>query len=595
VGINRILALRGDEPRGEEYFVQVDSQFQHAIDLVRYIRSHHGDTFSIGVAGYPEGHDDALTLDREVHFLKEKVDAGADFVVTQLFYDVEGFLKWYRSCRAAGASGHARQYLVSLITAAGITVPVLPGIMPIQNYQSFRRMTGLCKSLVPDEVNDALAPIAHDDTLVKDFGVRFAQETIRRLRTAEPSITGFNLCTLNLEKSVRRILDGLDWVPHCASMYGPSEGADGTALPSKVTPHLNGASEAPPATHAGQLAPRLDAPATWDDFPNGRFGDARSPAYGDLDGWGVSLKLTPAEALQHWGRPTSAADIGAVFAAYIRGAIPAIAWSDEPLRLESSVILHDLTRLNVDRGWWTVGSQPAVDGAPSDDRAHGFGPKGGYVYQKAFVEFFCPRDEVDALARRAEETNRAADGRRVTYFAGGSEPASFRTNMAPGEVNAVTWGVFPGQDLVTTTLIEELSFKAWKVRSAGASPSQSHPTRVDRKRPFRSGTSGSDSTRRRRRAESSSRASSRTAGLCRSCTTTTKTVAGSGASSGWIRNDGSEGAHDVQCCCMSSPSSLGLVLGRLALVLLVSTRIAGTRGVGRVHVLDISVEILRAW
>lgn len=320
-------------------------------------------------------------------------------------------------------------------------------------------MTGLCKSLVPDEVQDALRPIQTDDTLVKDFGVDFAQETIRRLRAAEPSITGFNLCTLNLEKSVRRILDGLDWVPRAASMYSSSTTGD---TPQKGP--LPKAAEAPPAASSSNLGPRLDAPATWDDFPNGRFGDARSPAYGDLDGWGVSLKITPAEALHHWGRPTTNADVSQVFARYIRGDIPAIAWSDEPLRLESSVILNDLTRLNVDRGWWTVGSQPAVDGAPSSDPTYGFGPKGGYIYQKSFVEFFCPQSEIDALARRAEETNKAADARKVTFYAGGRLAEEFRTNMAPGEVNAVTWAAFPGQDLVTTTLIEEMSFKAWKVR-----------------------------------------------------------------------------------------------------------------------------------
>lgn len=103
IGIGRILALRGDEPRGEEYFVAVDSQFQHAVDLVRYIRRQHGATFSLGVAGYPEVHDRQFSLDQEIKHLKEKVDAGADFVVTQLFYDVEGFLTYYRSCRAAGA------------------------------------------------------------------------------------------------------------------------------------------------------------------------------------------------------------------------------------------------------------------------------------------------------------------------------------------------------------------------------------------------------------------------------------------------------------------------------------------------------------
>lgn len=112
-----------DPPRGEEYWVAADNQFQHAADLVRYIRRKHGDTFCIGVAGtvgilnqlahaqpneraeligYPEGHADSDDKTEDVEFLYQKQDAGADFVVTQLFYDVKAFIVWYRSCRTRG-------------------------------------------------------------------------------------------------------------------------------------------------------------------------------------------------------------------------------------------------------------------------------------------------------------------------------------------------------------------------------------------------------------------------------------------------------------------------------------------------------------
>ena len=142
MGIKNILALRGDPPRGDEYWVAADEQFQHAADLVRYIRQEHGDYFCLGVAGYPEGHCDAEDKSQEIHFLKAKVDAGADFVITQLFYDVDVYMNWYNACRKQG-----------------INVPIIPGIMPIQSYNSFRRMVKLCDSSIPDHIIQDLEPI----------------------------------------------------------------------------------------------------------------------------------------------------------------------------------------------------------------------------------------------------------------------------------------------------------------------------------------------------------------------------------------------------------------------------------------------------
>jgi methylenetetrahydrofolate reductase (NADPH) len=105
-GIETILALRGDPPRGEEEWIPVDPNFSHGVDLVSYIRSspEFSSHFCIGVAAYPDGHDKETAEDVELNYLKAKVDAGADFIVTQLFYDVEGFLQWVKKVRAKGQS-----------------------------------------------------------------------------------------------------------------------------------------------------------------------------------------------------------------------------------------------------------------------------------------------------------------------------------------------------------------------------------------------------------------------------------------------------------------------------------------------------------
>ncbi|BGO97810.1 Methylenetetrahydrofolate reductase 1 [Rhodotorula toruloides] len=449
LGVVNLLALRGDPPRGEEYWTASSDKFQHATDLIKYIRKEYGDDFCIGVAGYPEGHADSADKLADVEYLFEKQQAGADFVVTQLFYDVGVFMEWYRACRKRG-----------------ITIPIIPGIMPIQNYLSFRRMTNLCGTHIPPQILDDLQRIQHDDAAVKEYGVQLAVKMMREL--FENDIRGFHLCTLNLEKSVTRVLELLQWVEpgstKISARLRKGLSPNGAPLP-KVINSLRPA----PSTGANVAGPdiaRKDSPASWDEFPNGRFGDARSPAYGEMDGYGVSLKLPPGEAMRQWGQPTALSDVSRVFSSYLRGSLPSNPWSEEPLRAETEMISSHLIEMNDKRHWWTVGSQPAVDGAPSADSVHGFGPKGGYVYQKAFVEFFLTKEELDELERKSDEDERRrresgeGDDGLIKWFAGNAK-GDFRCNMGKGDVNAVTWGVFGAKEIVTTTLIEEMSFRAW--------------------------------------------------------------------------------------------------------------------------------------
>jgi methylenetetrahydrofolate reductase (NADPH) len=137
--------------------------------------------------------------------------------------------------------------------------------MPIQSYQSFRRMVKLCKSYIPPRILEELDPIQTDDTAVKEYGVNLAVAMMQELQAN--GVTGFHVCTLNLEKSIRRTIEKLEWKRA-----------------------VNGNS-----SETASSLPR--AMQHWDEHPNGRFGDVSSPAYGELDGWGVSLKLTVRVAL----------------------------------------------------------------------------------------------------------------------------------------------------------------------------------------------------------------------------------------------------------------------------------------------------------
>jgi methylenetetrahydrofolate reductase (NADPH) len=132
IGITNILALRGDPPAGHERWTAVEGGFHNAIDLVRHIKNKHGDYFCIAVAAYPETHLECEDPELDVQRLKEKLDAGADFAITQMFFDVQIYVDFVNKCRRAG-----------------IVQPIIPGILPIMTYTGFKRMTEFCQTKVP--------------------------------------------------------------------------------------------------------------------------------------------------------------------------------------------------------------------------------------------------------------------------------------------------------------------------------------------------------------------------------------------------------------------------------------------------------------
>jgi methylenetetrahydrofolate reductase (NADPH) len=250
VGLQNILALRGDPPRGQESWTSVDTGFSFAADLVRYIRQQYGDYFCIGVAGYPEGHPDSPDKSADLLFLKEKIDAGADYIVTQLFYDADLYLNW-----------------VNAVRELGIHAPILPGLMIIQNYGSFKRMTGLCGTHVPQFILDALEPIKDDDSAVKEYGIQMMIDMCKKLY--ENGQDGFHFYTMNLERATSLVLEGLGFVaplevvkrlPWCPSLAS-----------NRTKENVR------PAFWRKRPKSYISRTQNWDDFPNGRWGDSRSP------------------------------------------------------------------------------------------------------------------------------------------------------------------------------------------------------------------------------------------------------------------------------------------------------------------------------
>lgn len=166
-GCTNILALRGDPPREKEKWRAVEGGFQYAKDLVKYIKEKYGNHFDIGVAGYPEGSDDQSDPELLMDHLKEKVDAGGTFIITQMFYDVDNFLKWVETARGRG-----------------IKVPIIPGIMPIQTYAAFRRRATWSNCHIPQTWMDALEPVKNDDAAVREIGSGLVTDMCRRILEA---------------------------------------------------------------------------------------------------------------------------------------------------------------------------------------------------------------------------------------------------------------------------------------------------------------------------------------------------------------------------------------------------------------------------
>jgi methylenetetrahydrofolate reductase (NADPH) len=206
-GVQNILAIRGDPPRGKRSWQQNDvsgGYCDRAIDLVKLIRELHGDYFCIAVAVHPEGHPSSANLEEELKHLKEKLDAGADFIISQFFYSVPLFVEYVKHCRSFG-----------------IDCPIMPGIMPIQSFSSFTRMTDYCGVVVPSSIQERLEKVKDDDERVKEIGCEIATEMCAAILTQRDlDIDGVHFYTLNLERSVTTILlrmGAVDLMEHSSS------------------------------------------------------------------------------------------------------------------------------------------------------------------------------------------------------------------------------------------------------------------------------------------------------------------------------------------------------------------------------------------
>ncbi|TMW97380.1 hypothetical protein EJD97_005645 [Solanum chilense] len=438
-GIQNVLALRGDPPHGQDKFVQVEGGFACALDLVKHMRAKYGDYFGITVAGYPEAHPDVIPAngiatkeiyENDLAYLKKKVDAGADVIVTQLFYDTDIFLKFVNDCRQIG-----------------INCPIVPGIMPINNYKGFLRMTGFCKTKIPDEIMAALEPIKDNEEAVKAYGIHLGTEMCKKILAT--GIKTLHLYTLNMEKSALAILMNLGLI---------EESKISRPLPWRRPANVFRVKEdVRPIFWANRPKSYISRTTGWDEYPHGRWSNAQNPSYGALTDYQFMRARSRDKKLQEeWAAAlNSVEDVYEKFKDYCLGKLRSCPWSElDGLQPETKIINEKLGQVNT-KGFLTINSQPAVNAEKSDSPSVGWGGPGGYVYQKAYLEFFCSQEKLNTLVEKCKSFP------YLTYMAVNKE-GNWISNVNQTDINAVTWGVFPAKEIIQPTVVDPASFMIWK-------------------------------------------------------------------------------------------------------------------------------------
>ena len=186
--IENIIALRGDLPNHQRINLTDDSGFEYASDLISHLNRIY--SFGIGAACYPEGHPEAVSFEDDIRYAKLKVENGADFLITQLFYDNDDFFRFVDKARAIG-----------------INVPIIPGVLPVLSSNQIRKFTGLCGARIPPDLEMQLAKYENDDEGARAMGVEYATCQVQGLW--DSGVSGIHFYVLNRSYSVSKILDNL--------------------------------------------------------------------------------------------------------------------------------------------------------------------------------------------------------------------------------------------------------------------------------------------------------------------------------------------------------------------------------------------------
>lgn len=430
LGVCNILALRGMGQK-EEF---KDSRFQYAVDLVRYLREEYGDYFGIAVAGYPGGHYEAPSYEADLQHLKEKIDAGADMIVSPMFYDVDVFLGFVKDVRALG-----------------IEVPILPGIMPIQDYAWWDKTTKMAKTIVPPFVHQGLEPIKEDPAKVLAYGIQLAVQMCQHL--VNNDIRCFHLYSMNNDKSIPEILRGLKWnkeSPPKPFPWAPSY--TGKRRLEGVRPiHWNHR----PHSYMWRTS-------HWEEFPHSEWevpeGKLPRPKMLPVPDHYLTNCYVPEESsfdrrLCWCDAPTEINHIQNVFLQYHRNKIPALPWIPHEPHASPEEMREEMQQM-VMHGYWPINWQVAHNGVDSENKNFGWGPAHGSVFAKHFVEFFCSASKIPDLLQALPQYP------HISFVLDNASGSDKHTNLE--SPTAVCFGTFPNTGNVSPTVIDPVVWDEWR-------------------------------------------------------------------------------------------------------------------------------------
>lgn len=340
-------------------------------------------------------------------------------------------------------------------------------------------MTSFFHITVPEYIMKRLEPVKEDDEAVKEIGCEIAIDIATKILTTpldKGGMDGVHFYTLNLERSVTRILMAMNAIS-TLSMSDGNGGVKGHANPQQTSPSLAPISssrrqypwrpsamerrekeDVRPINWANRPTSYVLRTEDWDEFPNGRWGDSTSPAFGELSDlshfYSFSLGTEEDRLAMLGPEPLVPQDVYEVFAKYVEGKVPHLPWCETTLKPESFIIQSKLAHLNR-LGFLTINSQPAINGIASSNSVFGWGGPGGYVYQKGYIECFVSPENLPVLldmVSKQESLNLYA----VNYF--GEE---IREGVDEGGVTALTWGVFPNREILQPTIFDPQTFLIW--------------------------------------------------------------------------------------------------------------------------------------
>ena len=361
LGLRNILALRGDLPNVDEAWQYDADKFNYGTDLVRHIRSQYGGHFTICVAGYPAGHPEAESYDQDILHLKEKVEAGADFVITQLFFTAATFLQFVTDCRAAG-----------------ITCPIVPGVLPIQSHDSLRHIVKLSKLAVPGDIADTVERLRDNAEAIQNYGVHLATQMVRELFQSGLA-PGVHFYTLNKEVATTAILRNLGLMTEVARPLPFRQSGDARRW---------GGEGVRPVFWSQRPRSYVQRTRHWDQWPRTSW-SPQSPladlAEADLLSFQLTSASSAADLLAMWGAELGGEEeVWEVVRRHYAGSpapghqlVSALPWS----RHGAAQLPAPELALLAAAGVLVTNSQAAVCNLPSQDPELGWGPPGGFISQ----------------------------------------------------------------------------------------------------------------------------------------------------------------------------------------------------------------------